>query len=124
MNSSAACEAAKIASIERRTALFLRTIQGMGVKPFLVLEKGAKRQGDLPVLVAFRARRECPRITQDVAPVLDQLCPAVERTILHQCASNRRHDCHPCRLSVTAMLVTAQIWHQRSGVAGQYCSLP
>jgi hypothetical protein len=33
--------------------------------------------------------------------VLDKLCLAVERTILHQCASNRRHDCHPYRLSVT-----------------------
>jgi hypothetical protein len=52
---SAACEAAKIASIGRRTALFLRTMQGMRVQPFLVLEKAAKRQGDLPVLVAFRA---------------------------------------------------------------------
>ncbi|MHB8270655.1 hypothetical protein [Bradyrhizobium sp.] len=70
----------EIASI----ALFLRIHQGMGVQPFLVLEKVAKRQGDLPVLVAFRARRECPGITQDVAPVLDKLCLAVERTILHQ----------------------------------------
>ena len=77
----AAHEPAKIAGIGRRKALFVRTRQGMGIQPFLVLEKGAKRQGNLPVLVAFRTRREGPGITQDVAPVLDQFRHAVERTI-------------------------------------------
>jgi hypothetical protein len=56
--STGAFKAAKIASIERRTALFARTVCGMGVQPFLVPEKGAKRQRNLAMLVAFRAGRE------------------------------------------------------------------
>jgi hypothetical protein len=56
--STGAFKAAKIARIDRRTALFARTVYGMDVQPFLVPEKGAKRQRNLPVLVAFRAGRE------------------------------------------------------------------
>jgi hypothetical protein len=88
----AAWQPAKIAGIDRRYALFARTVHGMGVQPFLVLEKGAERKRDLPMLIAFGARWKRPGIAQDVAPVLDKLRLAVERTILHQCTSNRRHD--------------------------------
>jgi len=56
--STGALKVAKIASIEPRTALFARTVYGMGGEPFLVPEKGAKRQRNLPMLVAFRAGRE------------------------------------------------------------------
>jgi hypothetical protein len=56
--STGAFKAAKIASIERRAALFARTVYGMGVQPFPVPEKRAKRQRNLPMLVAFRAGRE------------------------------------------------------------------
>jgi hypothetical protein len=93
----------------------------MGIQPLLVLEKGAKRQGNLPVLVSLRARRECPGITQDIAPMLDKLRLAVARMVLHQCASNRRHDCHPYRLSShRVMPVMAEICHSAFSVAGQY----
>jgi hypothetical protein len=64
----------------------------MGFQPFLLPEKRAKRQSDLPMLVAFRAGRERAGISQDVAAVLDKLCLAVERMIYHQFTSNRRHD--------------------------------
>ena len=92
---------AKIVGFTRRTALFAPTPQGVGIQPLLVLEKGAKRQGNLSVLVSFRARRESPGITQDVAPVLDKLGLAVARMVLHQYTSNRRHDLPPYLLSVT-----------------------
>jgi len=97
----AAWDSAKWAGIDRHIALFARPFNGMGVQPFPVLEEGAKRQRDLAMLIAFGARRKCPGISQDVAPVFDQLRLAVERTILHRCTSNRRHDRHPYRLSVT-----------------------
>jgi hypothetical protein len=91
----------------------------MRVEPFLVLEKAAKRQGNLPMLIAFRTWREHPGISQDVAPVLNKLSLAVERMVLHKCTSNRRHDCHPYRLSHRVMPVTAEICHSAFSVAGQ-----
>jgi hypothetical protein len=73
-------------------ALFAAPLNRISVEPFLVLEKGPERQRYLPMLISFGARRECPGISQDVAPVLDKLCFAVERTFLRQRTSNRRHD--------------------------------
>ena len=51
--------------------LFVRTVEGMSVQPLLVLEKGAQRQRNLPMLVSFRARWECPGVTENIAPVFD-----------------------------------------------------
>ena len=64
----------------------------MGFQPFPVLEKGAKRQSDLPMLIAFGAGRERAGISQNIAPVLNKFRVAIERMIWRQCASNRRHD--------------------------------
>jgi hypothetical protein len=64
----------------------------MRSQPFPLPEQGAERQGDLPMLVAFRPQRERAGVSQYVAPVLDKLRSAVERLIQHQCASYRRHD--------------------------------
>jgi hypothetical protein len=64
----------------------------MGLQPFPVPEQGAERQGDLPVLVAFRSGRERAGVSQNVASVLDKLGLAVEWLIQHRRASYRRHD--------------------------------
>jgi hypothetical protein len=57
-----------------------------------VLEQGAERQSDLPVLIAFGAGRERAGISQNIAPVLNKFRVAIERMIWRLCASNRRHD--------------------------------
>jgi hypothetical protein len=67
-------------------------IQHMAVQPFPVPEQGAKRQGDLAVLIAFGAGRERADVTQDVSPVLNKFRLTVERIIRRRCASNRRRD--------------------------------
>jgi hypothetical protein len=64
----------------------------MGLQPIPVPEQRAERQGDLPMLVAFRPRRERAGVSQYVAPVFDEFRSAEERLIQHQCASYRRHD--------------------------------
>jgi hypothetical protein len=64
----------------------------MGLQPFPVPEQGTERQGDLPMLIAFRPRRERAGVSQYVAPLLNEFRSAVERLIQHQCASYRRHD--------------------------------
>jgi hypothetical protein len=64
----------------------------MGPQPFPVPEQGAERQGDLPMLIAFRPGRKRAGVSQYVAPVLDELRLAIERLIQHQCTSYRRHD--------------------------------
>jgi hypothetical protein len=53
----------------------------MGFQPVLLLEKGLKRQGDLSMLIAFRAGRERAGISQNVTPVLNKFRHAVERMI-------------------------------------------
>jgi hypothetical protein len=73
----------------------------MCVEPFSVLEQGAKRQGDLPVLIPFGAGRKRTRIAQNVAPVLKKFRLTVTRVIYRQFTSNRRHGSHLCPLSVT-----------------------
>jgi hypothetical protein len=67
----------------------------MGVEPLPAPEQGAKRQGNLPVLISFGAGRKRARIAQDVAPVLDKFGSAVERLFQRQFTSNRRHGGHP-----------------------------
>ena len=42
-------------------------------------EKRAKRDGDLPVLVALVSRRERPRLAQCIAPEFDKVFDAVEK---------------------------------------------
>jgi hypothetical protein len=64
----------------------------MGFQPFPPLEKGAKRPGNLSMLIAFRTRRERAGKSQNVAPLLNKLRLAVERMIGCKCASDRRHD--------------------------------
>jgi hypothetical protein len=64
----------------------------MGFQPFPALEKGAKRPGDLSVLIALRTRRERAGISQNVAPLLNQLRLAIERMVGPKCASDGRHD--------------------------------
>jgi hypothetical protein len=41
-------------------------------KPFLVLEQGAKRQGNLPMPITLGAGRKRAGVSQGVAPVLDE----------------------------------------------------
>jgi hypothetical protein len=64
-----------------RIVVWQRRVSGvfqyMGSQPFPVLEQGAQRQGDLPVLVAFGPGRERAGISQDIAPVLDEFGFAV-----------------------------------------------
>jgi hypothetical protein len=64
----------------------------MGIKPFAVPKKGAKRQRDLPMLIAFGPGRERAGIAQDITAVLDELRPGMERRVKRMSASNRRHD--------------------------------
>jgi len=47
-------------------------------QPFLASEKRAKRDGDLPVLIALFSRRKCPRVAQCIAPQFDKFFDAVE----------------------------------------------
>jgi hypothetical protein len=51
----------------------------MCVEPLAVLEQGAKRQGNLPMLIPFGAGRKQARIAQNVAPVLNKFRFAVKR---------------------------------------------
>jgi hypothetical protein len=53
----------------------------MGFQPFPVLEKAAKRQGDLPMLIAFRTGRKQAGISQNIASVFNKLRLAVKRMI-------------------------------------------
>jgi len=53
----------------------------MGFQPFPVLEKAAKRQGDLPMLIALRTGRKRAGISQNIASVLNKFRLAVERMI-------------------------------------------
>jgi hypothetical protein len=66
--------------------------EDMSLQPFPVPEQGAKRQGDLPMLITFRPGRKRTGVSQYIAPVLDKLRLAVERLIQHQFANYRRHD--------------------------------
>jgi hypothetical protein len=81
-----------IAGAQSFRRLSAHVFEDMGLQPFPVPEKGAKRQGDLPMLVAFGPGRERAGVSQYVAPVFDEFGLAVERLIQHQCASYRRHD--------------------------------
>src|ERR1700737_4524852 len=47
----------------------LQVLPHMGFQPFRPLEKRAKRQSDLTMLISFRAGRKRSGIAQDVAPV-------------------------------------------------------
>jgi len=58
-------------------------------KPFLVLEQGARRHGNLPVLIPREGRGKRASISQDVAPALDDCDRAVARMI---CAGVRATD--------------------------------
>jgi hypothetical protein len=80
-----------------KTHLAAGALDGVGVEPLSAPEQGAKRQGNLPVLIPLRAGRKRVRIAQDVAPVLDQFRPAVEeRLFQRQFTSSRRHGgTHP-----------------------------
>jgi hypothetical protein len=89
-------------------------LEDMGMQPFSVPEKGAERQRDLPMLVAFRAGWERARIAQDVAPVLDELRHCMERMVERQSTSNRRHDATYVDLQVTVMQATRLISHSDS----------
>jgi hypothetical protein len=64
----------------------------MAIQPLPVPEQGAKRQGDLAMLIAFGAGRESAGVTQDIAPVLNKFRSTIERVIRRRYASNRRHD--------------------------------
>ena len=64
----------------------------MGVQPSRVLEKRAKRQRNLPLLIPFGAGWKRAGASQHAAPVLDKGLLAEERMILRQWTSNRRHD--------------------------------
>jgi hypothetical protein len=91
-------------------------------KPFLALEQGAKRQGNLPTLGAGRKRAG---VSQGVAPVLDEFGLAVERMVKRQCTSNRRHGSHLSRISVTVMQVMIElVWRSQFPSHGQNCSEP
>jgi hypothetical protein len=69
-----------------------QVVQHMAIQPLSVPEQGAKRQGDLAVLIAFGAGRKSAGVTQDVAPVLNKFRSTIERVIRRRYASNRRHD--------------------------------
>ena len=69
-----------------------QVFQHVGFPPFSVLEQGAERQSDLPVLIAFGAGRERAGVSQNIALVLNKFRVAIERMIWRQCASKRRHD--------------------------------
>jgi hypothetical protein len=81
----------------------------MCFKPLPVLEQGAKRQGNLPVLIPFGAGRKQARIAQNVAPVLKKFRFAVERRVWRQFTSNRRHGSHLFSLSHRVMPVIESI---------------
>jgi hypothetical protein len=55
-----------------------RAFSGVSPQPFLVSEKAAKRDGDLPVTIALVSRWKRPRIVQCIAPQLRKLFQAVE----------------------------------------------
>jgi hypothetical protein len=69
----------------------------MCVQPFLVLEERAKQQRNLPVLISFDARRKRAGIAHDIAPMLNEIGSAVQRSFKRQITSNRRHGCHLSR---------------------------
>ena len=48
--------------------VFKMLVYSLGRQPFLVLKQSAKRQGDLPVLISFRAGWKGAGIAQDVEP--------------------------------------------------------
>src|SRR5260370_1255663 len=58
-----------------------QVFQDMGFQPITVLEKGAQRQSDLPMLIAFSAGWKRARIPQTIAPVRNKLRLAIERMI-------------------------------------------
>ncbi len=81
-------------------------MQRVRVQPFLVFEKSAQAQGDLPVLAAFQPRWERPGIKQDVAPKHFEILDPVERLRLWN-AIGRWHDIPPWSGgSVTELSVT------------------
>jgi hypothetical protein len=59
-------------------------------KRFLVLEQGAKRQGNPPLPITLGAGRKRAGVSQGVAPMPDEFGLAVERMVKRQCTSNRR----------------------------------
>jgi hypothetical protein len=69
----------------------------MCVQPFLVLEQRAKQQRNLPVLISFDAGRKRAGIAHDIAPMLNEIGSAVQRSFKRQITSNRRHGCHLSR---------------------------
>ena len=74
----------------------------MCVEPFVVLEQGAKRQRNLPMLIPFGPGRKRARVPQDIAPMLNKLGFIVERLVQRQFTSNRRHGSHLHRHRVNA----------------------
>ena len=55
--------------------------QRVGVQPFLVFEQGAKRTGDLTMLITFRTQWESTGIEQGIAPKLNNFRLTVYRSI-------------------------------------------
>jgi hypothetical protein len=74
---SVGCETASQIAI----TLTARSLNSMRVEPFSVLEQGAKRRGDLPMLIAFGAGRKRTRIAQNIAPVIKKFRLTVTRLI-------------------------------------------
>jgi hypothetical protein len=52
-------------------------LDGMSRQPSLIPEQHAERQRDLPMVIAFCARRERAGVTQNIAPFVDKFCGAV-----------------------------------------------
>jgi hypothetical protein len=88
-----------------------------------VLEQGAKRQGNLPMLIPLGAGRKRAGVSQSVTPVLDEFGLAGERMVKRQCTSNRRHGSHLSRISVTVMQVIGLLCRSQFPSHGQNCSV-
>jgi hypothetical protein len=56
----------------RRSTSVAGAFNRVSARPFLLLEQGAKRQGNLPMLITLRAGQKRAGVSQGVAPVLDE----------------------------------------------------
>jgi hypothetical protein len=74
-------QGADLVPIDGNTSIAVPTFNRMLVQPLVVLEKGAQRLPYLPVLIAFRPRRERPGIEQNIPPQHQELRPGVEQWI-------------------------------------------
>jgi hypothetical protein len=73
------CEITRVKS--RRSTAVAGAFNRVCAEPSLVLEQGAKRQGNLPVLIPLGVGRKRAGVSQDVAPVLDEFGLTVERMV-------------------------------------------